>query len=67
MDKNNDFAAALDAVITDPNLRKEIDRAPAETLAKLGVDASPAAEAKPAARPPVMFAPPYVPVGPGGR
>jgi hypothetical protein len=56
----NDFAATLDAIITDPALRRDLDRAPEATLARLGFDVatSPAAAAGPA-----LVAPPYVPVG----
>jgi hypothetical protein len=64
MDENRDFAAALDAVITDAELRREIDRAPAETLARLGLDVT---ALQPAEAKPVMVAPPYVPVGPATK
>ena len=59
-----DFASALDAIITDPALRRELDRAPLATLAKLGFDA---AELPPAQPGPAMVAPPYVPVGRSGK
>ena len=60
MNADLDFAAAMDAVITDASMRREIDRAPAETLARLGLDVSTLA---PAQASPAMVAPPYVPVG----
>ena len=61
MNAIGDFAATLDAVITDPALRREIDQAPAATLARLGFGVStapvPAASVS-------HVAPPYVAVGP---
>jgi hypothetical protein len=68
---NDDFAAALDAIVTDETVRQEMDAAPAETLEKLGVTtaerAANAVKSGVRAGTTIRFAPPYVPVGPVSR
>ena len=62
------FAAALDQIVMDEDVREEIDADPETALGKLGL-ATKGLKVKTAVRagksdPPPTFAPPYVPVGP---
>jgi hypothetical protein len=61
------FADALDRIVTEPELRRELDRAPIQALADLGINLTEEQRRDIAARsnkpsPHQVVAPPYVPI-----